>query len=59
MNLLQIYLHNCQTCKKQTPQRIAMAHRKKGVKLVCLKCGQTGKRYQNLNSIKIHPDINQ
>lgn len=49
---MMIYEKHCKNCKKRTLQKVCKLNRLRGVKLICLSCGNIPVRYFRLNSLK-------
>lgn len=48
----QPFLYTCSTCKDKTNHIIGRTSKKRGVKLMCLRCGEVKSRYINLNKLQ-------
>jgi len=49
---MNIYLRNCQKCKKETRHKLESLSRKRGAKTRCLQCGYVSLRYIKANLLK-------
>ena len=45
------YLIHCQNCKKQQPHYIFKISLKRGVRLMCSKCGHKKNQYHKINTL--------
>ncbi len=48
-----IYEKYCPICKQRTLQKVIKVSRKRGLKLMCLKCGRESTRYIKLHYLNL------